>query len=72
MPFQSFGFNDIFLLLFITRFYLICIINGISCQTNQNLPRDHMSHKKHKNEENRKYIYIYINKEGVAKKKTLY
>jgi hypothetical protein len=49
MPFQSFGFNDIFLLLFITRFYLICIINEILCQTNQNLPRDHMSHKKHKN-----------------------
>jgi hypothetical protein len=56
MPFQSLAFNDI--IFFITRFYLICIINGISYQTNQNLPRDHMSHKKHKNEENRKYIYI--------------
>jgi hypothetical protein len=64
MSFQSLGFNDV--IFFITRFYLICIINGISCQTNQNLPRGHMSHK---NEENRKYTYI--NKERVAKKKTL-
>jgi len=47
---------------------LFCIINRISYQTNQNLPLGHMSYKKNKNEENKKYIYMYQKKKNLYKK----